>query len=137
MIEESYVSFETAKLLKEAGFREPCISHYSSTGQVWQSSFPEDYNDDKSCRACSRPTQSFAAEWLRETHKIYVILNPSIDGWMYDLYDLKKYQYILCSKDAGDVAYEAAFEEALQQALTLIHGCPKHEPINPASCTYK
>lgn len=33
MIEESYVSFDTAKLLKEAGFREHCrcsIVHFSS-----------------------------------------------------------------------------------------------------------
>ena len=96
------------------------LSLYSSSGEVWQLSFPEDYNNDKSCRVCSCPTQSLAARWLREVHGICIILTPSSDGWIADLYDLKKYQYILCSKDAGNCAYEAAFEEALQVALELI-----------------
>ena len=33
MIEEGYVSFDTAKMLKEAGFEEPCRGIYRDT--VW------------------------------------------------------------------------------------------------------
>ena len=120
MITEQYVSFETAQMLKEAGFREPCFSHYSNSEQVWQSSFPEDYNDDKSCRACSRPTQSLAARWLREAHGICIILTPSSDGWIADLYDLNKWQYVMLGKDTCLPGYEAAMEDTLQEALKLI-----------------
>ena len=109
MIEESYVSFDTAKMLKEAGFDLKCNRWYDTFGT------PKGIYKAFQC-----PTQSLAARWLREAHGICIILTPSSDGWMYDLYDLKKYQYILCGKDAGNCTYEEAFEEALQQAINLI-----------------
>ena len=117
MIEESYVSFETAKMLKEAGFDVVCRSFYEDNDlTVWNMvEHPSKMN-----RWLPRPTQSLAARWLREVHHIHAILTPLSDGWMYDLYDLKKYQYIILSKDAGLVTYESAFEEALQEALQLI-----------------
>lgn len=130
MIEEQFVSFETAKMLKEAGFREKTKTHYSNRGEVWETAMPADYNDDLNCNSCSRPTQALAARWLRETHKICLILNPMSDGWMYDLFDLKKYQYIILSKDAGIVTYETAFEEALQEALQLIIKIKRNEKDN-------
>lgn len=64
MIEESYVSFETAKILKEAGFRELTKTHYSNSGQIWETAMPADYNDDFNCNTCNRPTQALAARWL-------------------------------------------------------------------------
>ena len=134
MIEENYVSFDTAKLLKEAGFDEVCSWAYY---RAYNWCLIHERNSKLCLGYYSRPTQSLAARWLREAHGICIILTPSSDGWMYDLYDLKKYQYILCSKDAGNCSYEEGLEEALQQALTLIHGCPKQEPINSAPCTYK
>ena len=117
MITEQYVSLQTAILLKRAGFDERCYWDYYETGVIGckykrNSELPTDYY--------SRPTHDIAARWLREVHKICLILTPMTDGWMYDLYDLKKYQYIILSKDAGIVTYEAAFEEALQEALQLI-----------------
>lgn len=120
MITEQYVTFETARMLKEAGFRDKTKTHYSNSGEVWETEMPADYNDDFNCNTCNRPTQSLAARWLRETHKICLILTPMTDGWMYDLYDLKKCQYIILSKDTGIVTYETAFEEALQECLNLI-----------------
>ena len=120
MITEQYVTFETAQLLKEAGFREKTRTHYSNSGEVWETAMPADYNDDFNCNTSNRPTQAFAARWIREVHRIAIILTPMTDGWMYDLYDLKKYQYIILSKDAGIVTYEESFETALQETLRLI-----------------
>ena len=51
MIQEDYVSFETAKLLKEKGFDEKTISFYP----------PGDIQ---------RPTIQMAMKWLREIHRI-------------------------------------------------------------------
>lgn len=103
MITEQYVTFETARLLKKAGFEAECSFIIDDDG-----------------RKLYRPTQQLAARWLREVHRIAIILTPMTDGWMYDLYDFKKYQYIILSKDAGIVTYETAFEEALQETLRLI-----------------
>ena len=132
MIEESYVSFDTAKLLKAAGFDVPTSTHYSNSGEVWQSSAPEDYNDDKSCKACSRPTQALAARWLRETHGIHVSSNIFMDSandadgktvdewtfWSYDLFD-NSGRIIEESDDRYD-RYEESIEAGLKHSLELI-----------------
>ena len=103
MIEEQFVSFDTAKLLKEAGFEAECGFIVDDDG-----------------RKLYRPTQALAARWLREGHHIFIMLTPVIQGWMYDLFDLKKHQYILCNEDVMTKSYEAAFETALREAIKLI-----------------
>ena len=67
MITEDYVSFETAKLLKEKGFDEPC-NHYDDCGQFW---IPGGYNKNLSYHFPA-PTLQMAMKWLREERKLYV-----------------------------------------------------------------
>lgn len=104
MITEEYVDFDTAKLLKEAGFdiEYGIISVYDDGSELIQ------------------PTQSLAARWLREAHAIHILVTPLLDGWMVDLFDLNKYQYILCNKDTMADTYEEALEDGLQEALQVI-----------------
>lgn len=126
MIEESCVSFDTAKLLKEAGFDVPTSTHYSNSGEVWQSSAPEDYNDDKSCKACSRPTQALAARWLREVHHINVYA-----CFDYERFDERKWfftrEHTLVNDDSAVYcsitnynSYEEALESGLKHGLELV-----------------
>jgi hypothetical protein len=69
-IEEDYVSFETAKLLKEKGFDEDCWCWYEDDGYFRESN--DDYGfQSNSCHMdydfiCSAPTQAMAMKWLRE-----------------------------------------------------------------------
>ena len=86
MIEESYVSFETARMLKEAGFDVPCTSQYTEGMGVWRGKYPYNFNEEDF--GYSRPTQALAARWLREVHRIVVdatFIPPSTDGdvWQY------------------------------------------------------
>ena len=122
MIEESYVSRDTARMLKEAGFDVPCNSYYElEDGEVVRKDCIRPY--DHNCfedTVCSRPTQALAARWLREVHNIFIQLNPTFDGWLLDLFDLKKHQYILTNKDANADSYEQAFEDGLREAIKLI-----------------
>lgn len=66
-IKEDYVSFETAKLLKEKGFNEDSLFHYDADGDIvarWYSlNMPEDI-----------PvwTLQMAMKWLREVHHIFI-----------------------------------------------------------------
>ena len=66
MITEDYVSFETAKLLKEKGFDEECIYVYRHDGSedIWDA--------DKEEIACQKPTLQMAMKWLREVHNIHI-----------------------------------------------------------------
>lgn len=123
MIEESYVSFDTARMLKEAGFEANLKTRYVEEEKdewaFWESGTKRsDYNYFDDTIAC--PTQALAARWLREVHNIFIQLNPTFDGWLLDLFDLKKHQYILTNKNANADSYEQALEDGLQEAIKLI-----------------
>ena len=81
MVEELYVSFETAKLLKEKGFDESCRYYYVNNGNLM---FTEEYLHNSEIKygtypscVCTAPTQQMAMCWLREVHNI------SIELWTY------------------------------------------------------
>ena len=130
MIEESYVSFETARLLKEAGFDVPCYMQYSERGVQWNASYPENFNADDWGYSC--PTQALAARWLREEYKIHVSSNIFMDSandadgntvdewtfWSFDLFD-NSGRIIEESDDRYD-SYEEALEAGLKHGLKLI-----------------
>lgn len=103
MITEQYVSFKTARLLKEAGFNGECNFII----------------DDDGCKLF-RPTQQLAARWLREVHGIFIMISLASDGFEYNLYDLLMKLpavHLGCTK-AG--SYEAALERGLQDSLRQI-----------------
>ena len=124
MIEEQYVSFDTAKMLKEAGVDVPCTSQYTEGMGVWNVEYPYDFNKDDF--GYSRPTQALAARWLREKHRIALdvaFIPPSVDGdvWQYFVGEMDDMiwegEYETGTKYA---TYEQAMEAGLQEAIKLI-----------------
>ena len=125
-MEDTRITFETAKLAKEKGFpQEPNrlkIPYYNYKGEFkgdvkdWLSKYlrKEDTSDVESVSA---PTQSLLAKWLREEYNIHLIAykNINIDGydWCYITTDgitnINSYK-----------TYEEALEIGLQEALKLI-----------------
>lgn len=120
IVEESYVSLDTAKILKEVGFKEPCRIHCTNSGGTWEGAIPTTMDDVGKFVFFPCPTHALVARWLREKHAIHVLITPLLDGWMIDLFDLTKHQYLLCNKDAVADTYEEAFEEGIQEAIKLI-----------------
>ena len=123
MIEESYVSFDTAKLLKEAGFDAPCYIQYSDIGIQWDNApYPENFNADDWGYSC--PTQALAARWLREVHDIHVFTNYFFeDGtWFYVAVDLKESDEVRAIHPdiRSYQSSEEALEAGLQEAIKLI-----------------
>ena len=130
MIEESYVSFDTARMLKEAGFEANLKTMYVEEEKdewaFWDSGAKRsDYNYFDDTIAC--PTQALAARWLREVHRIVVDVT-----FIPPLFDEVNWQYFIGNMDdmvwEGDfepserkyATYEAAFEAGLQEAIKLI-----------------
>jgi len=72
-INEDYVSFETAKLLKEKGFDGVVSAHYNNLGGVIMGTNPISKNTVK----C--PTLQMAMKWLREVHKIFIDVDYDSD----------------------------------------------------------
>ncbi len=77
MIKEAYVSFETAKLLKEKGFDEKVSTHYL----VHSSGFSEFFDKKDEFPVpedvwLKCPTQQMAMAWLREVHYLWIDIDP-------------------------------------------------------------
>lgn len=70
-MKEAYVSYDTAKLLKEKGFNWPTIEYYSSSGSIYR--FSEGIADICGILSYPRPTQQMACRWLREEHNIHIM----------------------------------------------------------------
>lgn len=78
MITEDYVSFETAKLLKDKGFDAECDYLYVNGELVRTQGFACNWNNGETIFAdykneCSAPTLQMAIKWLREIHNVLVV----------------------------------------------------------------
>ena len=121
MIEESYVGFDTAKMLKEAGFDVPCFNQYTERGTIWHCDCPENFNKSQCATSC--PTQALADRWLREVYNvaIYSLYDDDMEQWFYVVDAFTKNPVIngfQSGSEYGD--YESAFEDGLREAIKLI-----------------
>ena len=103
MITEDYVSFETAKLLKEKGFNVETehkmwyVIKQFSTGCHWNSCIYKEgditrEHDKDYCIAM--PTLQMARKWLLEKHKLYIEIRITNHS-MSNLIDIPKYYWVL------------------------------------------
>ena len=121
MIEESYVSFNTAKMLKEAGFDVPCTSQYTEGKSIWNVGYPDNFNQYEF--GYSRPTQALAERWLREVYNvaIYSLYDDDMEQWFYVVDAFTKNPVINGSQSGSEYDdYESAFEDGLREAIKLI-----------------
>lgn len=116
MIEEQFVSFDTAKMLKEAWFDVPCTSQYTEGKCIWNVGYPYNFNQDEF--GYSRPTQALAARWLREAHNIDVM----VDVYNRDYYvcNVYKNKHLMIIRNIVTSSCEKALEEGLCEAIKLI-----------------
>ena len=112
MIQEAYVSFETAKLLKEKGFGEYTLGFYKDNEKKLDfDRFADDWNT-KHVGYIAAPTHQMALKWLREVHNIYImvehnkLLTPPF--W----FKLDDY-----TSDSLYTTYEQACEDAIEYCL--------------------
>lgn len=74
MIKEDYISFETAKLLKEKGFFEATSGLYDCGNERMSFMVDINWNDKNDCPFISAPTLQMAMKWLLETHNIFITI---------------------------------------------------------------
>ena len=112
MVTEDYVSFETAKLLKEKGFDEPCVYVYRHDGSedIW--------NADKEDIACQKPTLQRAMKWLRNTFHLEIYpfhdaVQENNDWW----YRIERHSKgCSLTEHESDVIYKT-YEQACEAAI--------------------
>lgn len=123
---EQFVSFDTAKILKDAGFDVPCNSYYELEGGevVRKDSIgSSDYNAYEDT-VCSRPTQALAARWLREVHHyaICVWFSKDHEKWFYAHGDMDNMAFDTDYNISEFIfdSYEEALEVGIVQVLERI-----------------
>jgi len=122
MITEDYVSFDTAKLLKEKGFDCECRGYYDTTKHLdymlEHSGSEMNSNDGPDCYI-SAPTLQMAMKWLREEYKIFIciVLIEEIDMYGFTIEDISSKKYLATSKNYGYPTYEEACEAAIKYCL--------------------
>ena len=84
MIEEDYVSFETAKLLKEKGYNEICRLYITTDKEVYNNpGYPAQKFGTKKFPFI---TQSATLKWLREKHSWLLLSDYIFDAKEYVVY---------------------------------------------------
>ena len=125
MITEDYVSFETAKLLKEKGFNEKLLTFYITDEAEKESDFQTMYfTDDKidnnqSPHCYLAPTLQIAMKWLREVYNVAIVITPSMFWGKYNVSIYKRgndYPYGF-DGDSFIPSYEEACEIAIKYCL--------------------
>ena len=124
MITEDYVSFETAKLLKEKGFDENCSRSYVkdklAVSQGFNNSYYTTMYSDASYRPVSAPTLQMAMKWLREVHKLYCDIRVGDGDFVIDIMSLKDGEFgceVVEPECCVYLTYEEACEAAIKHCL--------------------
>ena len=113
MIEESYVSLDTANMLKEAGFD---IEY----GIIYA------YDDGNNL---IQPAQALAARWLFERHGIFIEDYILVNGqFAYRLF--RNGRNLVSEQSDMYESLQECIEDALQEALRLILKNKDNEPTN-------
>ena len=124
MITEDYVSFETAKLLKEMGFDEEVLTYYiyDTESKSYEFRFDDRWDNPNNFPGdcVSAPTLQMAMKWLREAHKIHIqIWILEENGYWFDIEKILNARYkhkSLYSTGLEDI-YFNSYEEACEAAI--------------------
>lgn len=119
MITEDYVSFETAKLLKEKGFNKDTytMSMYDENGEAKDVLLLKVGEEP-----VLRPTLQMVMKWLREVHNIYIQI--MLDSWA--LGDHSGYYIVIQKTDSDfeevspvdiDEVFFQTYEEACETGI--------------------
>lgn len=138
MIQEAYVSYEIAQLLKKKGFNVPCNSWYMYCGdgsiKECMLAEPVNYNHyDGFPWTVSCPTHQMACAWLRE-HGLHINANISydysvdadgneVDRWTFWLFEiLSSFNgNLIYTEEVNQYdSYEEAVESAIKYSLEYL-----------------
>ena len=125
MITEDYISFETAKLLKEKGFNEACHAYYDG-GHRHLLKFAQNglYNNAgvvANKGICVAPTHQMAMKWLRKVHELDMDISIEYipkKAYYYSILKKTVIRDIDClHSETNFMSYEQACEAAIKYCI--------------------
>jgi hypothetical protein len=113
MTTEDYVSFETAKLLKEKGFKCDTLHYYyNKDGDLYFSAWSIGAGKNEFVA----PTLQMAMKWLREVHNIYIDIRRNLNIFTFR-YLIQNNNRLYSYSDWTYSSYEQACEAAIEYCL--------------------
>jgi hypothetical protein len=106
MCDEDYVSFETAKLLKEKGYKGSFNGYYNNAGCVVDK--PNTILKEPKYKYYERVSLQMAMKWLRENHNLHVDSSIYIDtdGDVEHEYDYTYWDWTIFNSKSGRMVAE-------------------------------
>ena len=105
MNEKFYVSLEVARMLKEKGYNEKCITYYQDNCREIYYSFCGERNSDWEERCVSAPTKAEVIDWLDRKIIINICYNDLFSTWNYDLTPVRP-----CVKEINNLSFKTRSE---------------------------
>lgn len=135
-IQEEYVGYDTAIMLKKLGFNELCGAYYSEfvddwkTLLFWKCGKPKTYDEVRNSGYLLVPTQSIVMRWFREEYDLEIRATYDYDkstwwGETVPMYDEDDENSDLFQKllrfDYKGKTYEEAIEKGIQYAIEKLY----------------
>lgn len=124
MITEDYVSFETAKLLKEKGFEGENRDWYNMEGFIEEVGMDDGIDptahEDIFNNIIPAPTLQMAIKWLRKEHNLYIdnlLLELGDGDYGYVIQNIATRKYLATSRNNSYQSPEEAAEAAIKYCL--------------------
>lgn len=120
---DDYVSLETARLLKEAGFDWKCEWFFTEKELLGHSNISKNHNEIPEYGGCSRPTLSLAAKWLRETWDLHIEISYDKKECMWTHWicmTVHTYPDVFFPKAYCFCSYKEALEQGIKDALMSV-----------------
>ena len=118
-MKEAYCSFEVAKLLKEKGFDERSSASYDSKGEL-----QEGYGYwNKTPIWYAAPTHQMACAWLRDVHKVLIVIDAyHADHWegYIDSFKISIYSHASTIIVPNEIVHHTDYTEAVEAALKYV-----------------
>lgn len=115
---EDYVSFETAKLLKEKGFNETCFALYNTNKELIRCGVMLNNTQVERVEGSySAPTHQMALKYLRKTYKIHFEVLYRANKYEVFIMTIEELPKCICRGITGKT-YEKAIDKALNYCLT-------------------
>lgn len=121
-MKEAYCSYEVSRLLKKKGFDEPCRSYFTDNVDYIDSSYSTEELTDLNMGVWDtlRPTHQMACAWLREVHKVLIVIDAyHADHWegYIDSFEIRIYSHASTIIVPNEIAHHTDYTEAVEAAL--------------------
>ena len=120
--QEDYASFELTRVLKQKGY--PLVKVVKDNGdKPLFYDLPKDHPNWNDCDAWYTPTLYQVQKWLREEHKVYIMIDRSwsmMDSWNYYIVINNDFDNPVQQTSVPNRPYDQALQDGIMEALKRI-----------------